>query len=85
MMALFKVDQKADWNSDRIQIRIYRDYQGLNMGNTWWNNHYEAKMVSAETICPNLHFLDIETNPTINNVYTNDSAVDGSRFQYNSL
>lgn len=85
MMTLFKVDPKSDWNSDRIQIRIYRDYQGLNMGNTWWNNHYEAKMVSAETICPNLHFLDIETNPTINNVYTNDSAVDGSRFQYNSL
>lgn len=84
-MSLIKVNPRADWNSDRLQVMVYRDFQGLNMGNSWWDSHYEAEMVSVERICPNLHFLDLETEPSINNVYTNDAAVDGSRFQYNSL
>lgn len=84
-MSLIKVNPKADWYSDKLQIGIIRDWQGLNLGNNWWKTHYSKKFDYAESICPNLHFLDLETDPSINNVYSNDSAIDGSRFQYNSL
>lgn len=85
-MSLIKVDPNKDWEDrNKLQLGVYRDFQGLNMTNSWWDNHWKADFISAETICPNLHFLDIETDPTVNNVYSNDSAVDGSRFQYNTL
>ena len=68
-----------------IQLLIYRDWQGLNMGNNWWKNHDSATMHTIDYYFPWLHFLDVDTNPTIQNVYASDPGVDGSRFEYNNL
>lgn len=74
--------------SEPIKLFIYRDWQGLNMSNSWWKNHEWASMPDIETM-PQfsgwLHFLDIDTNPTIQNTYASDAGIDGSRFEYNNL
>ena len=73
--------------SDRIRISIYRDWQGLNSGNTYWKDHTSVAMHDIEDL-PQfrgwLHFTDIDTNPTMKNTYAEDAGVDGSRFEYNS-
>lgn len=74
--------------SDRIHLNIYRDWKGLNMGNSWWKNHYYSNMEDIEEMDQFqgwLHFLDIDTNPTITNTYNQDAGIDGSRFEYNVL
>lgn len=71
--------------SEPIKLLIYRDWQGLNMGNSWWKNHDSATMYQIEHYLPYVHFLDIETNPTITNTYADDAGIDGSRFEYNVL
>lgn len=68
-----------------MTLYIYRDWKGLNMTNSWWKDHDEAKMIDVETICPDLHFLDYSTDPTISNTYAQDAGIDGSRFEYNAL
>lgn len=71
--------------SEPIQVNMYRDWQGLNMGNSWWKDHKVSTMTNVEEICPDLHLLDITTDPTISSVFSEDAGIDGSRFQYNTL
>lgn len=72
-------------NNDKLKVYVYRDWQGLNATNSWWKDHDSASLIDVESICPDLKLLDIQTNPTINNTYTQDAGVDGSRFEYNTL
>ena len=72
-------------SDDLIQVNAYRDWKGLNLGNSWWKNHDTSTMTNIENITPDLKLLDITTDPVINNVYTHDAGIDGSRFQYNNL
>lgn len=71
--------------SNDLKVLVYRDWKGLNMINTWWKDHDMAELTNVENICPDLHLLDMQTNPTIKNVYASDAGVDGSRFEYNNL
>lgn len=75
----------ANPGDELIQVNMYRDWRGLNMGNTWWKNHDMATMTNVEDICPDLYLMDVYTDPTISNVYAQDAGIDGSRFEYNSL
>lgn len=68
-----------------LKVLVYRDWKGLNMTNSWWKDHDFATLTNVENICPDLVLLDMQTNPSISNVYTNDPGVDGSRFEYNNL
>lgn len=74
--------------SENIRLYISKSYKGLNMGDIYWNTHNQMAMADIEEL-PEfygwLHFTDIDTNPTIKNVYADDAGVDGSRFEYNSL
>lgn len=72
-------------NIDKLKVLVYRDWQGLNATNSWWKDHDMATLTNIENICPDLKLLDVQTNPTISNTYTNDAGIDGSRFEYNNL
>lgn len=71
--------------SENMGLMIYRDWKGLNMSNSWWKDHDSATMYHIEHYYPWLHFLDLDTNPTIQNTYAEDAGIDGSRFEYNVL
>ncbi|WP_242362050.1 phage tail domain-containing protein [Limosilactobacillus antri] len=70
-------------SDDNIRMKIYRDWAGLNMTNSWWKDHKSASLENVEDIvCADLHFLDYNTNPSISNTYIQENGIDGSRFEY---
>lgn len=71
--------------SEKIQVNAYRDWTGLNMTNSYWKDHNVVNLTNVEDVAPDLHLLDIITDPTIQNTYSNDAGIDGSRFEYNAL
>lgn len=67
---------------DRMHLLIVGFARGLNVADirdgTW------TKMHDVEDIAPGLRFLDIETDPVMKSTFTEDPAVDGSRFEYST-
>lgn len=71
---------------ENIQVFIYESPDGLNMEDAEMKKkHGNYTMINVNRICPDLHLLDITSDPNPSNVYSTAAMIDGSRFQYNVL
>lgn len=68
-----------------IEINVYRDPRGVHFFNEWWKYHDKVKLTNIESVCPDFHVYDFETNPVPVITYANDAGVDGSRLEYLSF
>lgn len=67
---------------DRMHLYLIEYAQGLDMTDLKMDK--TTQFVDVENACPGLRFLDIQTDPVMQNTFTNDAAVDGSRFEYST-
>lgn len=67
---------------NRLHLYIVGFARGLNMIDERRGGPTDA--VDVEKISPGLRFLDIQTEPVMKNTFTDDPAVDGSRFEYST-
>lgn len=67
---------------DRMHLWIVGFMRGLDLVDI--RDGQWTEMRDVESIAPGLRFLDIQTEPVMQNTYTNDPAVDGSRFEYST-